>query len=199
MPDSSAGASTAATLPLPSCAQICRSVALAVYGNFEKAPYAAIRREGEVLPRQDGAMRAILVEQFGVRPAVADVPDPVAAEHGVTLQVAATGLCRSDWHGWQGHDPGIRLPHVPGHEIAGTIAAVGRDERGFDDAATLGCRFATAYRAVRQIGRVAAGEWVAVFGCGGVGLSAVMIAAASGARVIAIDISPDALALAAGQ
>ena len=208
-------------------------------------------------------MRAILVEQFGVRPAVADVPDPVAADHGVTLRVAATGLCRSDWHGWQGHDRDIRLPHVPGQEVAGTIAAVGRDVRGwsegdrvtvpfvcacgsceqcrdgnqqvclrqeqpgfsywgsfaeyvavpwaqvnlvrlpdqlgFDEAATLGCRFATAYRAVRQVGRVAAGEWVAVFGCGGVGLSAVMVAAAAGAAVIAIDVSPGARALAAGH
>jgi D-arabinose 1-dehydrogenase-like Zn-dependent alcohol dehydrogenase len=206
-------------------------------------------------------MRAMLVEQFGVRPAVTGVPDPVAADHGVILRVAATGLCRSDWHGWQGHDPDIRLPHVPGHEIAGTIAAVGRDVRGwsegdrvtvpfvcacgscaqcrdgnqqvclrqeqpgfsywgsfaeyvavpwaqvnlvrlpdelgFDEAATLGCRFATAYRAVRQVGQARAGEWVAVFGCGGVGLSAVMIAAAAGAAVIAIDVSPGALALAA--
>ena len=43
---------------------------------------------------------------------------------------------------------------------------------------------------------VAAGEWVAVHGCGGVGLSAVMIAAASGARVVAVDVSPRALELA---
>jgi D-arabinose 1-dehydrogenase-like Zn-dependent alcohol dehydrogenase len=67
----------------------------------------------------------------------------------------------------------------------------------FAGAASLGCRFATAYRGVRRVGQVSPGEWVAVFGCGGVGLSAVMIAGASGARVIAIDISPDALTLAA--
>jgi alcohol dehydrogenase len=64
-------------------------------------------------------------------------------------------------------------------------------------AAGLGCRFATAYRAVIEVGRVAAGEWVAVHGCGGVGLSAVMIARAAGARVVAVDTSPAALALAA--
>ena len=206
-------------------------------------------------------MRAVLVKQFGVRPEVAAVPDVPVARHGAVLQVAATGLCRSDWHGWQGHDAGIRLPYVPGHEMAGPIAALGRDVRGwspgdrvtvpfvcacgsceqcrdgnhqvclnqeqpgfsywgsfaqyvaiphaevnlvrlpedlsFAGAATLGCRFATAYRAVARIARVCAGEWVAVFGCGGVGLSAVMIAAASGAQVIAIDTSPAALALAA--
>ncbi|WP_416384767.1 zinc-binding dehydrogenase [Streptomyces sp. 3212.3] len=66
----------------------------------------------------------------------------------------------------------------------------------FRTAAALGCRFATAFRAVVQQGRVAAGEWVAVHGTGGVGLSAVMIAAASGARVVAVDVSPRALELA---
>ncbi|CAM5376051.1 zinc-binding dehydrogenase [Streptomyces canarius] len=70
------------------------------------------------------------------------------------------------------------------------------DDMTYATAAALGCRFATAFRAVVQQGRVAAGEWVAVHGCGGVGLSAVMIAAASGARVVAVDVSPRALELA---
>ena len=60
-------------------------------------------------------------------------------------------------------------------------------------AAGLGCRVATAFRAVVEVGRVAAGEWVAVHGCGGVGLSAVMIARACGARVVAVDVSAQAL------
>ena len=60
----------------------------------------------------------------------------------------------------------------------------------------LGCRFATAYRAVLQVGRLRAGEWVAVHGCGGVGLSAVMIAAAAGARVVAVDVAAPALRFA---
>ncbi len=205
-------------------------------------------------------MRAIVVERFGIRPVVAEVPEPAVADHGAVLRVEATGLCRSDWHGWQGHDPDIRLPHVPGHEIAGTVIATGPDVRGwaagdrvtvpfvcacgdcaqcragnhqvclrqeqpgftywgsfaeyvaiphagvnlvrlpgdlgFAGAASLGCRFATAYRAVRQVGQVAAGDWLAVFGCGGVGLSAVTIGAAAGASVIAVDVSPAALALA---
>ena len=63
-------------------------------------------------------------------------------------------------------------------------------------AAGLGCRVATAFRAVVEVGRVAAGEWVAVHGCGGVGLSAVLIARACGARVVAVDVVPAALALA---
>jgi alcohol dehydrogenase len=64
-------------------------------------------------------------------------------------------------------------------------------------AALLGCRFATAYHALTGQARLTAGDWVAVIGCGGVGLSAVMIAAALGAHVIAIDVAPAALETAA--
>ena len=205
-------------------------------------------------------MRAVVFEQFGKPAELRDVPDPTPAPHGVVVRVEATGLCRSDWHGWQGHDPDITLPHVPGHELAGIVEAVGglvtgwrpgdrvtvpfvcacgscascaagdqqvcerqtqpgfthwgsfaefvaldhadvnlvavADELSFGTAASLGCRFATAFRAVVAQGRVAPGEWVAVYGCGGVGLSAVMIAAAAGARVVAVDLSPRALELA---
>ncbi|PMP77274.1 MAG: alcohol dehydrogenase, partial [Chloroflexus aggregans] len=45
-------------------------------------------------------------------------------------------------------------------------------------------------------GRVGAGEWVAVYGCGGVGLSAIMLASALGGQVIGIDINPERLELA---
>jgi alcohol dehydrogenase len=205
-------------------------------------------------------MRAVVIEQYGVEPVVRDVPMPVAADGAVVLRVEATGLCRSDWHGWMGHDSDIVLPHVPGHELAGTIAAVGAgvtgwqvgdrvttpficacgvceqclegnqqvcpnqlqpgfnywgsfaeyvavpyasvnlirlpDDMDFATAAGLGCRFATSFRAVHQVGKVRAGERVAVFGCGGVGLSAVMIASALGAEVVAIDTNPQALKLA---
>lgn len=60
-------------------------------------------------------------------------------------------------------------------------------------AASLGCRFATAYRAVAVHGAPRAGQWVAVVGCGGVGLSAVMVARALGARVVAVDVAEVAL------
>jgi hypothetical protein len=52
-------------------------------------------------------------------------------------------------------------------------------------AAALGCRFITAFRAVVDRGRLASGEWLSVYGCGGVGLSAVMLGKALGARVVA--------------
>ncbi|MDN3356149.1 zinc-dependent alcohol dehydrogenase family protein [Actinomadura sp. DC4] len=205
-------------------------------------------------------MRAVMYEEFGGVPRVAGLPDPVPPPHGVVIRVEATGLCRSDWHGWMGHEPGIALPHVPGHELAGVVEAAGPEvtghragervtvpfvcacgrcaacsageqqvcehqtQPGFTHwgsfaeyvaidhadvnlvplpgsmdvraAAALGCRFATAFRALTVHGRVAPGAWVAVHGCGGVGLSAVMIAAAAGARVVAVDVSPAALDLA---
>src|SRR5579872_7627471 len=70
-------------------------------------------------------MKAVLYQSFRQRPQICDVPDPLPPSHGVVVQVKATGLCRSDWHGWMGHDPDIHLPHVPGHELAGEIAAKG--------------------------------------------------------------------------
>ncbi len=63
----------------------------------------------------------------------------------------------------------------------------------FATAASLGCRFVTSFRAVVDQGRVTPGEWVAVHGCGGVGLSAVMIASAMGANVVAVDLAEDKL------
>jgi alcohol dehydrogenase len=197
-------------------------------------------------------MRAAVYDTFQGHIEVRDVPDPSPSPTGVVLKVGACGICRSDWHGWMGNDPDIRLPHVPGHELAGEIVALGSQVSNFklgdrvtvpfvagcgdcepcrkgdqqicdkqfqpgftawggfaefvaleyaDDnlvrlpneldfiaAASLGCRFATSFRAVVDQGRIEPGQWVAVWGCGGVGLSAIMIAAALGARVIAIDI-----------
>jgi alcohol dehydrogenase len=205
-------------------------------------------------------MKAVVYEAFGQAPEIRTVPDPVPEPDGVVIKVEATGICRSDWHGWVGHDPDIRLPHVPGHELAGTIAMVGSrvtrfrvgervtvpfvggcgacpqchsgnqqvcdhqfqpgfthwgsfaefvridhadfnlvrlpEEIDFVTAASLGCRFVTSFRAVVDQGRVSAGQWVAVHGCGGVGLSAIMIATVIGANVVAIDISDDKLRLA---
>ncbi len=206
-------------------------------------------------------MRAVVYDGFGQRPEVRLVPDPQPPAAGAVIRVAATGLCRSDWHGWLGHDPDIAsFPHIPGHELAGVVASVGPDVTGWRPgdrvttpfvnacgdcascragngqvcerqtqpgfthwgsfaelvviehadvnlvrlpegmematAASLGCRFATAYRAVVAQGRVRADEWVSVYGCGGVGLAAVMVAHALGARVVAVGLTADELALA---
>jgi D-arabinose 1-dehydrogenase-like Zn-dependent alcohol dehydrogenase len=64
------------------------------------------------------------------------------------------------------------------------------------EAAALGCRFMTAFHGVTQQGRILPGEWVAVFGCGGVGLAAVDIASAMGANVIAVSRSQEKLDMA---
>ncbi len=204
-------------------------------------------------------MRAVVVDAVRAQPEVREVADPAAPPSGVVVRVAATGMCRSDWHAWAGHDE-LTYPHVPGHELAGTVVEVGAEVRrwrlgdrvtvpfvcgcgrcvwcragqaqvcpdqqqpGFthwgsfaeyvalhaadsnlvavpeqvDDAtaATLGCRFATAYRALVGRARLVEDEWVAVVGAGGVGLSVVMIARALGARVVAVDRNPAALAAA---
>ncbi|GLY03898.1 zinc-dependent alcohol dehydrogenase family protein [Actinoplanes sp. NBRC 101535] len=204
-------------------------------------------------------MRAVVFDAVRSQPEVREVADPVAPPGGVVLRVMASGLCRSDWHAWAGHEE-VALPHVPGHELAGVVAAVGPQVRrwsvgdrvtvpfvcacgrcewcrggqaqvcpdqqqpgfthwgsfaervalhaadtnlvalpqsvDFATAAALGCRFATAYRALAGRARVRPGEWVTVIGAGGVGLSAVMIGYALGARVIAVDRHPEALAAA---
>jgi alcohol dehydrogenase len=62
--------------------------------------------------------------------------------------------------------------------------------------ASLGCRFATSFHALAHKAAVDAGDWVAIHGCGGLGLSAVHIADALGANVVAVDLDEEALALA---
>lgn len=209
------------------------------------------------------AMKAVQFDGFGKPLYVEELETPTAPKDGVVIQVKAAGLCRSDWHAWQGHDPDITIfPHVPGHEFAGVVHEVGPGvtslkvgdrvvfpfvcgcgcgecswcvsgnaqvcpdqwqpgfsgpgtyaeyvaipradfnavvlpaEVSFEVAASLGCRFATSYRAIKHVAKVQPGETVTVFGCGGIGLAAVMIAAASGATVIAVDVNPEALLLA---
>ena len=201
-------------------------------------------------------MRAMVMDRVGGPLEVREVPDPEAPVGGVVVRVHATGMCRSDWHAWAGHD-NVALPHVPGHELAGVVSAVGAgvnkwslgdrvtvpfvcgcgrcewclsgnaqicpdqeqpgfthwgsfaqyvvlhaadinlvaipDSVSFEAAASLGCRFATAFRALTERARVSADEWVTVVGVGGVGLSAVMIGKALGAKVIAVDRNASAL------
>jgi D-arabinose 1-dehydrogenase-like Zn-dependent alcohol dehydrogenase len=72
-------------------------------------------------------MKAVLYESFAKPPKVVSVPDPRPGRDGVVIRLCASGVCRSDWHGWMGHDADIVLPHVPGHELAGTIEEVGEN------------------------------------------------------------------------
>ncbi|MHB1008547.1 MAG: zinc-dependent alcohol dehydrogenase family protein [Propionibacteriaceae bacterium] len=200
-------------------------------------------------------MRAVSYSSVGGPLELLDVPEPDCPPDGAVVRVEATGICRSDWHAWRGHDP-VPLPMVPGHEFAGTLAAVGPEVVGFAvgdsvtvpfvngcgrcawclagdaqvcpdqtqpgfthpgsyaelvqvraadfnlvrlpdavdavTAASLGCRFATSYHALTRQSSLSAGQWLAVYGCGGVGASAILIAKALGARVVAVDPSPAA-------
>lgn len=70
------------------------------------------------------------------------------------------------------------------------------DALPFDIAAGMGCRVTTSWRALTTRGGLQPGEWLAIHGCGGVGLSAVLIAKALGAQVVAVDVSDEALAIA---
>jgi alcohol dehydrogenase len=205
-------------------------------------------------------MRAIVIDTPNAPPQLREVPEPNLPAHGALIEVRATGVCRSDWHAWVGHDPTVAFPHVPGHEFAGVVRALGRDvhrdllgarvtapfccgcgscgrcqsghehlcdreyQPGFDGwgsfaelvmvpwadvnlarlpdsvsfeaAAALGCRFMTSFHGLVDLVRVQPGERVVVFGAGGIGLSAVAIAAAHGAEVTAVDLNPEKLALA---
>ena len=202
-------------------------------------------------------MKAAIFEKFQGPITIQNIADPTPNNYGVIIKVEATGLCRSDWHGWMGHDLDIELPHIPGHELAGVVQEIGKnvknfkigdrvtvpfvcgcgtcfqcnsgnhqvcdhqsqpgfthwgsfaeyvsldyadtnlvkipEEISFTTAATLGCRFITSYRAVVSQAKVIGGQYLVVHGCGGVGLSAIMIANALGAQVIGVDINDETL------
>ena len=219
-------------------------------------------------------MQAAVYHEFGGPIRVETMAIPPCPEDGVLIQVQAVGICRSDWHGWKGHDSDIvqhGLPFVPGHEVCGMIVEIGKHVRtsststssgskfrvgdrvavpfilscgtcrycqhyhqstvctaqkqpGFTQygglaeylavpraarnltlvpanvtsaqAAALGCRFTTAYRAVLQQGRLSVPQdtSMAIFGCGGLGLSCIMWAATTGCKVIiAMDVSDTAV------
>ncbi|MFN8099349.1 MAG: alcohol dehydrogenase catalytic domain-containing protein [Dermatophilaceae bacterium] len=203
-------------------------------------------------------MRALRYESFGGPVTIEDVPEPTPTPQDAIVEVARTGLCRSDYRAWMGHDADVALPCIPGHEYTGIVRAapsvphlVGRrvavpfviacgdcpecqhgngqvcrfqrqpgftdpgsfaefvlvprarvnlvplpDGIGDDAAASLGCRFGTAWRALTRVAGVRPGDTVVVFGAGGVGLAAIMIASAMDAEVVAVDVNDEALALA---
>ena len=208
-------------------------------------------------------MRAAVLREYGEPLEVTDVERPSVADHGVVVDVATCGICRSDWHGWQGDYEGMDLiGQVMGHEPAGTVVEVGGEVEsvregdevvvpfriadgtcsrcrnghthtcengpslGFHESvpgafgeeihapwadvnaihlpdgvstvemAGLGCRFMTSFHALAHRADVSAGDWVAVHGCGGIGLSAVNVANALGGNAIAIDLHDDTLDMA---
>lgn len=208
-------------------------------------------------------MRAAVFQGVREPLEVREVDPPSADDDGVVVETDACGVCRSDWHAWQGDWDWLGVSPTPGlvfgHEPAGTVVEVGNDVERFAegdrvtvpfntgdgtcphcrtgrgnlcersiplgfadvapgafaerfpvrnadhnvvslpdaadpvDVAGLGCRFATAFHGLAHRVDLDPGDWVAVHGCGGVGLSAVHIADALGANVVAVDLKQDAL------
>ncbi|WP_353948331.1 zinc-dependent alcohol dehydrogenase family protein [Sporolactobacillus sp. Y61] len=207
-------------------------------------------------------MKAAVLTAFKKPLSLEKVPDPELTSDGVIVKLKATGVCRSDWHGWMGEWTGFiaPLPHILGHEMSGYVEEVGKDVHNFKkgdrvivpftqgdgtcphclaghsnvcdhqimpgftynggfaeyvripkadynlvalpegvdftDASAMGCRYMTAFHGVTTRGKVRGGEWVVVYGAGGVGLSAIQIATAYGANVIAVDIDDKKLKFA---
>lgn len=270
-----------------------------------------IRKDDRIFMINTTIMNAAIYSEFGGPIQVKRVPIPNLQEEESTsciIQVMATGVCRSDWHGWKGHDDDIKrhgLPFTPGHEFSGIVIAIGKNvtrikisdrvavpfilscgkcaecqlgkstvcldqnqpgftmvrmqqyifteiylqrcdliypdcciifillalqhgsfaeyvkitradlnlrvlpkKVSFIEAAALGCRFTTAYRAVIEQGlqwkessashRYVGGMSICVFGCGGLGLSCIMIAKAykyeaNIRNIVAVDVSIEAL------
>jgi alcohol dehydrogenase len=200
-------------------------------------------------------MRAAVVREFNEDLSIETVADPTCPDNGVVLEVAACGVCRSDYHGWVGGHPKVVNGSVMGHEYCGTVIEAGPNAKykmgdrliapfilgcgncpecsigvsnacenaivpgfgapgayaeyvavPFDHnlvhlpdtlmpalAAGLGCRVTTAWHALTDRANVRAGEWVAIHGTGGIGLSALLLAKMLGARVIVVDIVEEKL------
>ena len=194
----------------------------------------------------EAMMRAAVVREFHDDLSIETVADPVCPDNGVVLEVAACGVCRSDYHGWTGTHPKVRNGSILGHEYCGTVMEAGPQAQfkpgdrviapfilgcgkcsachtgvsntcadqivpGFGTpgayaeyvavpfdhnlvtlpdtmspalAAGLGCRVTTAWHALTDRANVRAGEWVAVHGTGGIGLSVLLLAKMLGAQVV---------------
>lgn len=200
------------------------------------------------------------ISDYGAPLIEVDLPDPVPGPGDVVVRVDAAGICRSDVHYRSGIRPVPSLPLVPGHEVAGTVVAVGERavDRSIGDrvcvhylvscgtcpqcrrgaeqfcevgemigldrqggyaeqiviparnaysipegvgtgvAAIMMCSAATALHALRR-GDTGPGSRVAVFGVGGLGVSAILLAQVLGASTVyAVDVNPGKLQVAAG-
>ena len=207
-------------------------------------------------------MKAAVLHELGRPLVIEDIPTPSPGRGEVLIKVAACGVCHSDLHlaagEWELLKPITKLPLVPGHEITGTIAAVGEavddltvgdrvgvpwlhgtcgecefcrigretlclkqqvtgctvdggfaefvkakashtaklpSNLGFEEAAPILCAGLTVYNALKA-SELQVGQKIAIFGIGGLGHLAVQLAKATGAEVIAVDVTDDKLELA---
>jgi 2-desacetyl-2-hydroxyethyl bacteriochlorophyllide A dehydrogenase len=162
------------------------------------AHYRAGRSIMGALPLALGHEVAGIVESIGSQVANVKVGDRVCLHYNIAC--ADCTYCSS------GHEQFCATVKMLGHHVDGGyaeyIAIPARnavplaDEISFEAGATLMCASATAMHALRK-SRLKAGETVAIFGVGGLGMSAIQLARAMGAiEVFAVDIKRDKLELA---
>jgi len=208
-------------------------------------------------------MRAAVYKEQAEPLEIETVDRPECGPDEAIVRTEASGICRSDWHVWQGDWSWLGVVpmegQIFGHEPAGEVIEVGEEVENVNegekvtvpfnmsdgtcphcraghsnicdnlvplgfmpnaqgawaeefkvinadqnavplpdgvepmDVAGLGCRFATSFHGINHRADVQPGDWVAVHGCGGIGLSAVQIADAAGANVIAVDLDDEKL------
>jgi D-arabinose 1-dehydrogenase-like Zn-dependent alcohol dehydrogenase len=204
-------------------------------------------------------MRAMVLEEFGQPLVERVIPVPEVGPGDALVRVRACGVCGTDLKITAGKMSFVTTPHIPGHEPAGEVVAVGAEVRDiavgdhvavaiflncgecdycrtgreqicphlrgrvgftitgayaeylcvpatalrrvapevpFEAIALLGDCITTAWNAISVRAGVRAGQWVYMTGAGGIGLHAVQLAKLLGARVIAVDIDDEKLALA---
>ncbi len=160
--------------------------------------YRAGRSPVRPLPMTLGHEVAGVVEQIGAQVTSVKVGDRVCLHYNIT--------CGDCYYCSTGNEQfcvkGLMLGHYTNGGYAEYIAVPARnavplpDEIPFEQGATLMCASATAFHALKK-SQLKAGETAAIFGVGGLGMSAIQLARAFGALdVFAIDINEDKLRLA---
>ncbi|MGE5334539.1 MAG: alcohol dehydrogenase catalytic domain-containing protein [Nitrososphaerota archaeon] len=204
-------------------------------------------------------MRAMVLEAFGQPLVERTVPVPTPGPEDALVRVRACGVCGTDLKITGGKMSFVKTPHIPGHEPAGEVVAVGAEVesikvgdhvavviflncgacdycrtgreqicphlRGrvgftidgayaeylcvpasalrvvapdvpFEAIALLGDCITTAWNAISVRANVQPGQWLYMTGAGGIGLHAIQLARLRGARVIAVDVDDEKLAIA---
>nr|WP_298682157.1 zinc-dependent alcohol dehydrogenase [uncultured Dongia sp.] len=206
-----------------------------------------------------GTMKAAILRKTGTALKIEKLPIPQAGPGEILIKVTACGVCHSDLHAVDGDwTPGPVLPLIPGHEVAGHVAAIGAGVKGFRLGDAVGvpwmysacgtcefclagmetickageatgyskpggyaefmvadakfvarlpkntdlyamapilCAGVTTYRGLKRT-KTKPGQWMTVFGIGGLGHIAVQYAVAMGMRVVAVDVDDEKLKLA---
>jgi alcohol dehydrogenase, propanol-preferring len=83
-------------------------------------------------------MRAMVLEKSGRPLQFREVAVPAPGNDDVLIKVRACGVCRTDLHVYDGELPHPKLPLILGHEVIGTVAAVGSRVTEFREGERIG-------------------------------------------------------------